>query len=66
MTSNPRAVEEAIAVPEAGVWAAYDMASLKFDIKLGSWCGRPQRFSFRDVLIGRKRTQNMVRTAHVL
>ncbi len=54
LTSNSRAVEDAIALPEAMIRSAYAEAGLALTVKYGSWCGRPDPLSAQDVVLGRK------------
>jgi SAM-dependent methyltransferase len=54
LTSNIRAVEDAIALPEGLVRNAYTDAGLDLQIKYGSWCGRPNPLSAQDIVLGRK------------
>ncbi len=53
MTSDPSAPEQAIALRDATVEAAYDAAGLSAHIRRGSWCGR-DGLSYQDIVIGRR------------
>ena len=53
LTTNPSAIEEAIALPVDMVQRAYAHAGMSCDIKRGSWCRWEPALTGQDVVLGR-------------